>query len=145
IPPVAVSYWTFRLMIGAGIVMALLALYGLYLMLSDKIERNVLYLRLLVWAVVLPYLANTTGWLFTEIARQPWIVFGLQTVDQAVSPNVSGGMVLFSLIGFAVLYGALMAADLYLLVKFAKSGPADEDKAEAVTAPTGTPAGAMLK
>jgi len=143
IPPVAVSYWTFRLMIGAGIVMALLALYGLYLILSGKIGQKTLYLRLLVWAVALPYLANTTGWLFTEIARQPWIVFGLQTVDKAVSPNVSGGMLLFSLIGFTVLYGALMAADVYLLVKFGRSGLAGETKAAA--APTSTPAGAMLK
>jgi len=145
IPPVAVSYWTFRMMAGAGMVMALLALYGLYLMLTDRVDRNPLYLRLMIWAVALPYLANSTGWLFTEIARQPWIVFGLQTVDEAVSPNVSIGMLWFSLIGFTVLYGLLMVADIYLLVKFGKRGPYDEGETEAAADPAGTPAGAMLK
>jgi cytochrome d ubiquinol oxidase subunit I len=122
VPPVAVSYWTFRIMVGAGFVMAALALYGLYLMFRERIEQNPRYLRLLIWAIALPYLANTAGWLFTEIARQPWIVFGLQKTADAVSPNVSAGMILFSLIGFTLLYGALMAADAYLLVKFARAG-----------------------
>jgi cytochrome d ubiquinol oxidase subunit I len=98
----------------------------------------------MVWAVALPYLANTTGWLFTEIARQPWIVFGLQKTADAMSPAVSTGMVLFSLVGFTVLYGVLMAADLYLLLKFAKSGPGPAQP-EPVEAPAGTPASAYLK
>lgn len=125
VPPVAVSYWTFRIMVGAGMVMMLLALSGLYLLWRNKLEQNRLFLQVLVWAVGLPYLANSTGWIFTEIARQPWIVFGLQKTAEAVSPNVSWGMVLFSVIGFTVVYGALIAAGLYLLLKFAKKGPGD--------------------
>jgi cytochrome d ubiquinol oxidase subunit I len=124
VPPVAISYWTFRLMIGAGFLMLLLALFGLYLILSEKYGRQRLYLRLLIWAIALPYIANSSGWLFTEIARQPWIVFGLQKTADAVSPNVSGGMVFLSFIGFTLLYGALMVADIYLLAKYAK-GEAD--------------------
>jgi cytochrome d ubiquinol oxidase subunit I len=146
IPPVAVSYWTFRIMAGAGLVMALLALYGLYLVTREKYEQNPLYLRLLIWAVALPYLASTTGWLFTEIARQPWIVFGLQLTANAVSPNVGAGSLALSLIGFTLVYGGLMAADVYLLVKFGRSGPSgSEGAAEPVEAPAGTPAGAYLK
>jgi len=124
VPPVAISYWTFRLMIGAGFLMLSLALFGLYLILSEKYGRQRLYLRLLIWAIALPYIANSSGWLFTEIARQPWIVFGLQKTADAVSPNVSGGMVFLSFIGFTLLYGALMVADIYLLAKYAK-GEAD--------------------
>jgi len=146
IPPVAVSYWTFRIMIGAGIVMALLALYGLYLMLRNKFEQNPRYLQLLILAVVLPYLANTTGWLFTEIARQPWIVFGLQLTADGVSPSVGIGMVILSLLGYTLVYGGLMAADVYLLVKFARRGVGDSAHSdEAGEAPSGTPAGAYLK
>jgi cytochrome d ubiquinol oxidase subunit I len=127
-------------------VMALLALYGLYLVAKDKYEQNPLYLRLLIWAVALPYLASTTGWLFTEIARQPWIVFGLQLTANAVSPNVGAGSLALSLIGFTLVYGGLMAADVYLLVKFGRSGPSgSEGAAEPVEAPAGTPAGAYLK
>ncbi len=121
VPPVAVSYWTFRLMIGAGFAMLFLAGYGLYLVLKERVTQKRWFLQLLLFAIGLPYLANSTGWLFTEIARQPWIVFGLQKTEDAVSPNVSGGMVLLSLLGYTLLYGALMVADIYLLTKFAKS------------------------
>jgi cytochrome d ubiquinol oxidase subunit I len=126
VPPVAISYWTFRYMVGAGFLMALLGLLGLYLVLSERLERNRWYLRLLLGAIALPYIANSSGWLFTEIGRQPWIVFGLQKTADAVSPSVSGGAVLFSFVGFVLLYGALMVADGYLLVKYAKSSDPGE-------------------
>ncbi len=125
VPPVAVSYWTFRLMAGAGVLMLVLAAYGLYLVLKDRVSQKRWFMGMLLLAVFLPYLANSTGWLFTEIARQPWIVFGLQKTTDAVSPNVSGGTVLLSLVGFALLYGVLMAADVYLLTKYAVSESAD--------------------
>ncbi len=136
VPPVAVSYWTFRIMVGAGFAMAALALYGLYQMLRERFEGDRRYLRLLVWAAALPYLANTAGWLFAEIARQPWIVFGLQRTEDALSPNVTVGMLLFSLIAFTLVYGALMVADGYLLLKFARRGPVEE---EAVQPPEPAP------
>ena len=136
VPPVAVSYWTFRLMVGAGLVMFALAGLGLYLITRRQEQYPGLYLRLMVWAIGLPYLANTTGWLFTELARQPWIVFGLQKTAAAVSPNVSTGMVLFSLVGFTVVYGALMVVDVYLLAKYAKTNANDSGgEAEADDAP----------
>ncbi|MBN1993228.1 MAG: cytochrome ubiquinol oxidase subunit I, partial [Anaerolineae bacterium] len=139
IPPVAVSYWTFRFMVGAGLVMLALLLVTLYLLWKNKTQQYPLFLRLLIWAVFLPYLANSTGWLFTEIARQPWIVFGLQLTQDGVSPNVEVGMVLTSLIGFTVVYGMLMAADVYLLVKFAKTDTGeDSHEIEAGEETTGT-------
>jgi cytochrome d ubiquinol oxidase subunit I len=68
------------------------------------------------------------GWLLTELGRQPWIVFGLQKTADAVSPSVSGGSVLFSLVLFTLLYGVLMIADVYLLAKFARKGPASDQE-----------------
>ncbi len=62
----------------------------------------------------------------TELGRQPWIVFGLMKTDKAASPTVTAGMVLISVIVFTLLYGALMAVDIYLLNKYAKGGPHDE-------------------
>jgi len=126
-PPIALSYWNFRLMVGSGFLMAFLALLGLYLVLKNQFEGRARYLRLMPYALFLPYLANTTGWLLTELGRQPWIVFGLMKTDQAVSPTVSGGMVLASLVIFTLLYGALMVADVYLLAKYARSEPGKED------------------
>lgn len=145
VPPVAVSYWSFRLMVGVGMVMLLLALYGLYLSLTHKYERQPLYLRLLPWAIILPYIGNSTGWLFTEIARQPWIVFGLQKTADAVSPNVTVGMVLTSLIAFTLIYGVLMVADIYLLAKYARLGPGEANQTGPADAPAGVPVGAYLK
>jgi cytochrome d ubiquinol oxidase subunit I len=119
-PPIAISYWTFRIMVGAGFLMLLLALYGLYLVLRDRFEAKTWYLRVLLWAIALPYIANSAGWLFAEIGRQPWIVFGLQLTADGVSTAVSGGMVLLSFMGFTLIYGALMVADVYLLRKYAR-------------------------
>lgn len=127
VPPVAISYWTFRVMVGVGMLMALLALIALYLVMRERVDHAPRFLKWLPYAIVLPYAANTTGWLLTEVGRMPWMVFGLQRVEDAVSPNVSAGMILTSLILFILVYGVLMAADLYLLNKYAKAGISSED------------------
>jgi cytochrome d ubiquinol oxidase subunit I len=119
-PPVLITFWSFRFMVGMGVLMIILALVGLYLDRTGKRERSPVFLRILAWSFFLPYVANTAGWLLTEIGRQPWIVYGLQKTADAVSPNVPATTVLFSLIGFAALYGLLMAADVYLLIKYAR-------------------------
>ena len=128
VPPVMWTYWTFRVMAGAGFAMLALAAYGVFLVLKDK--RDARYLALLTPAIALPYIANSTGWIFTEIGRQPWIVFGVQKTADAVSPTVTAGEVFLTLVGFALLYGVLMVADVYLLVKYAKAGAADIDITE---------------
>jgi cytochrome d ubiquinol oxidase subunit I len=57
------------------------------------------------------------------MGRQPWVVYGKMRTADAVSPNLSGGMVLITLIGFTLVYGLLILADVYLLTKYAKAGP----------------------
>jgi len=121
VPFVVMIYWAFRAMVGAGVVMVGLAAWSLYRVLRDRISAPTWVLRVLPLAIALPYIANTAGWILTEMGRQPWIVFGVLRVEDAVSPNVPGGMVLASLIGFTLLYGVLMAADVYLLAKYAKA------------------------
>ncbi|MFI5006550.1 MAG: cytochrome ubiquinol oxidase subunit I [Solirubrobacterales bacterium] len=123
-PPVKWTYWTFRIMAGSGVAMALLAAWAVVLTLRDSFERTPRFLALLLPAIAVPYIGNSAGWIFTEMGRQPWIVFGLQKTADAVSPNVTAGEVLFSLIVFAVLYGALMVADVYLLAQFARKDTA---------------------
>ncbi|MCK6623105.1 MAG: cytochrome ubiquinol oxidase subunit I [Calditrichaceae bacterium] len=122
VPPVAISYWTFRIMVGAGVVMLLIALYALYRVLKNNLEFKPLLLKGMIWSISLPYIANSTGWIFTEVARQPWVVFGVMRTEDAVSPAVSIGEVWFSLIAFTLLYGALMGVTIYLLKKFAVGG-----------------------
>ena len=72
------------------------------------------------------------------MGRQPFIVYGLLKTEDAMSPGLSSGMILFSLIGFALIYTALMGADVYLLAKFAKAGPSEgeSESAEAESAET---------
>jgi cytochrome d ubiquinol oxidase subunit I len=124
-PPIAVSYWAFRGMLTPGLLMPLLVAIGLYLVLKERLERQPRYLRVLTWAIPLPYIANTSGWILTEVGRQPWIVFGLMKTQDAVSPVVSSGAVFLSLALFILLYAALLAADIYLLARFARQETAE--------------------
>jgi len=126
-------------MVGAGVVMILLALLGLFFALGGRIERHQLFLKLLVPALALPYLANGTGWLFTEMGRQPWIVFGLLNTAAAASPSVSSGEVLVSLIGFTVVYLALIAATIYLMLKHITHVPGDAEVVVPEEGPAGLP------
>lgn len=120
VPPIAINYWSFRIMVGLGFLIVLVALYGTYLNLTNTFEKRRWFLRILPYFIILPYAANTTGWLFTEIGRQPWMVFGLMRIEDAVSPNVAPQAVLLSLTLFSVLFIVLMAVDIYLLNKFGK-------------------------
>ncbi len=88
VPPVAVTYWSFRTMVGAGFMLVLLSAVSLYLARSGRARQDPRFLRLLVLAIALPYVANTTGWLVAELGRQPWIVFGLMKTTQGVSATV---------------------------------------------------------
>ncbi len=132
IPPVAIIYWSFRLMVGAGLLMALLAIYGLYVAMRGLVASRRRFLYLAVGALFLPYLANSTGWIMTEMGRQPWIVYGVLKTTLGVSPSVNAGTVLFSLIMFTLVYGGLMAADVFLLVRYAKKAPVALESATGV-------------
>ena len=129
VPSVFVSYWSFRGMVGAGFAMLALALLALYLSIRSRWRINPRVLQLLMLAMALPYIGNSTGWILTEMGRQPWIVFGLMKTAQGVSPTISSGMVLFSVAGFTLLYGLLALADLYLLAKFARGEATGEMEA----------------
>jgi cytochrome bd ubiquinol oxidase subunit I len=122
IPPVAVSYWTFRIMVGAGLLMFFIVAYALLQIMRHKALEQFKLFRFFPLAIILPYLANTCGWLMTELGRQPWVVYGLMKTSDAVSPIISTNTVLISLIGFVLIYGVLMTADIYLLAKFARAG-----------------------
>ncbi len=124
-PAVTLIFWAFRAMVGAGTLMALLAAVALYLLWRKKVQLPTWLLRVLPFTIALPYLANSAGWIMTEMGRQPWIVFGVLKTQDAVSPNVPAGMVLASLLGFTLLYAVLMAADVYLLAKYAKADPVE--------------------
>lgn len=128
VPQVTPMFWSFRAMVGSGGLMVLLALIGLVLLKTNKLQNNKLYLKIMLFAMALPYIANTTGWLITEMGRQPWIVYGLQKTAEGLSTVVPASYVLISMIGFTVVYGILAVVDVMLLVKYAKKSPEELDE-----------------
>jgi cytochrome d ubiquinol oxidase subunit I len=124
VPIVPITYWSFRVMVGAGVLMIALSAWGLLLVLRKRVRPG-FFLRWLPLAVVLPYLANTAGWLLTELGRQPWIVVGLMKTEQGVSVPVSTTEVALSFSAYTLVYAALIAADVYLLAKYAKADTAE--------------------
>lgn len=121
-PPVFITYWSFRAMVGAGVLMLLAAGYALLLVMGEQLSDRPKFLRAFLWMIPLPYIANTMGWFLTEFGRYPWIVYGLMKIEDGISISVSAPMVLLTLIGFTLIYGALMGATIYLLVKYARKG-----------------------
>jgi len=121
IPLMVVTYWGFRFMMTVGFAMIALSAYFLWA-LSHGIERA-RWLKWVPWVILLPYIGNATGWMITEMGRQPWIVQGLLTVKDGISPNLTTTDLLISLIGFVLLYGILAAADVHLMKKYAIAGP----------------------
>lgn len=124
IPPVKTTFWSFRIMVAAGSLMIVLGVYAIYLMWRKKMDRpNTWFMRFMFWGLLLPPIANTSGWIMTEIGRQPWTVFGLMTTEDSVSPNITSGQVLFSVISFTAIYAILGAVLIGLFVKVIKKGP----------------------
>jgi cytochrome d ubiquinol oxidase subunit I len=122
VPPVAVSYWSFRMMVGSGTAMYLLIFLAWWVAFKKDFNFSPLFYKVLLYGVGLPYVANATGWIFTEIGRQPWTVFGVLRIEDSVSIATSAGEVLFSMIGFTLLYAALLIPTIHLWRKFAIEG-----------------------
>jgi len=119
-PPVAVPFWSFRIMVALGFLFVLLALIAVIYAWKDRLLARRWFLWIMSFAIVLPYISCELGWILAEIGRQPWIVYGLLRTRDAVSRSITAGDVLISLVGFILLYGTLAAVDAFLLVKYAR-------------------------
>ncbi|GGL16964.1 cytochrome ubiquinol oxidase subunit I [Mangrovihabitans endophyticus] len=133
-PYVPVTYWSFRLMIGFGGLAMLVALVALWATRRGRAPAGRWLWAAAIGTVALPLLANSFGWIFTEMGRQPWTVFGLFTTAESGSPSVSAGEAATSLIVLTALYGVLAVVEVGLLVKYARAGapeiapePGDDD------------------
>ena len=129
-PNVRVIYWSMRVMAYVGMLMFLVAAVGAWLYWRQKLERARWYLWAAVFAIALPYIAATAGWVLTEMGRQPWIVQGLLKTEDAVSPTVSAWTVGVSLGVFAGLYGILAVVDFVLMRRYARVDPPDTTPSE---------------
>ena len=149
-PLLAVTYWNFRLMIGMGMVSAAVGAYALWSTRKGRVPTNPVAVYGSLLAIGAPFVANASGWIFTEMGRQPFVVYPNPDVPradqvyfftaQAVSPGVSAGEVLTSLITLTAVYGALAVVELWLLVRFVRAGVTTGDGAPTPGhTPEGTP------
>ncbi len=119
-PPVELTFWSFRVMVGLGFLFALVG--GLaWLKRNDPVSSPAL-LKLLLLMIPMPYIANEAGWIVAEVGRQPWLVYGMMRTSEGVS-TLAVSQVAISLAAFVVFYTALGLVDFYLLAKYARKGP----------------------
>ena len=127
-PVIPVTYWSFRLMMGLGFAAMAIAAAVLWVLRGKGSETDEPRMSHRVWGyagvavLFLPLLANSFGWIFTEMGRQPWLVMGLMTTQTGVSPGVSAGEVLTSMIVFTLLYGARAVVEVGLTLRYGRAG-----------------------
>ena len=113
-------------MVGLGLIAMVFGAIGLWLTRHRQIPRSRWFYRTGIAAVALPYLASTTGWLFTEMGRQPWTVFGVLQTSASVSNGVTGSSVIISMVAYTLVYAVLAAIALKLALAHIRNGAPEE-------------------
>jgi cytochrome bd ubiquinol oxidase subunit I len=123
-PPVLIPFFTFRIMVGCGLIMLLLAWVGSYFSVKERIACS----RLLLWSIFLsfplPFVAILTGWFTAEVGRQPWTIYGLLRTADAVTPFLTARAALSSLIVFGAVYSMIFAFGTFYIYRLLRAGPA---------------------
>src|SRR5713101_5770766 len=120
VPNVFIQYWSMRVMAYAGVLVFLLALWGLWLIRRKKLATSRRFLWVAIWATVLPFLMNTAGWLLTESGRQPWIVQGIMLTKNGISPSLPTTWIAISLAAFVLVYAVIATIELLLMLKYSR-------------------------
>jgi cytochrome bd ubiquinol oxidase subunit I len=125
-PPVLIPFLTFRLMVGLGLIMLAVSWLGMWLRWRGRLETA----RWFLWAALLSFpsgfVAVIAGWFTAEVGRQPWVVYGLLRTADAVTPSLTTGAVLFSLLAYIVVYSVIYAFGFYYIYQLLRDGPAEE-------------------
>jgi len=122
-PPVLIPFFAFRIMVGCGLALLVLAWGGSYLSFTQRIERNRLVLWLTFFSFPLPFIAILTGWFTAEVGRQPWTVYGLLRTADAVTPFLTARAATISLVVFCTVYGFIFAFGIYYIYRLLRAGP----------------------
>lgn len=121
-PPVFIVFWSFRIMVALGFLMIGFALWGLILRRKGQYYKSPLFLNGLRLMSLSPFFAVLAGWIVTETGRAPWLIYGQMTHAQGLTPSLTGGMALFTLIGYIIVYSLVFSAGVYYLLKVFKGG-----------------------
>jgi len=122
-PPVAIPFFSFRIMVGCGLLLLITAWYGTYLARKGRLERNRALLWLTFLSFPLPFIATLTGWFTAEVGRQPWTIFGVLRTAQAVTPTLTARSAFISLIVFSALYALIFVFGTLFIYRLLRAGP----------------------
>lgn len=134
-PPVLIPFFTFRIMVGCGLIMLALAFIGSYLSLTGRIGRNRLFLWATFLSFPLPFIATWTGWFTAETGRQPWAIYGLLRTADAMTPFLTARTAAISLVIFALVYTFIFSFGIFYIYRLMRTG---------LVPPTVTPAFAAV-
>ena len=136
-PPVFTVFWSFRVMVGIGMLMILVSLVAAWKLYRGTLYESAGLLKVLSWMIPLPFVAVLAGWFVTEVGRQPWIIHGMMTIREGLTPSLTGWMALVTLIGYVAVYSVVFVSGLYYLRKVIVAGPGTADHVQ--EQPPGTP------
>jgi cytochrome d ubiquinol oxidase subunit I len=122
-PPVVIPFFSFRIMVGCGLAMLLLAWLGSYWIHKGRIEQYRLFLWATFLSFPLPYIAILTGWVTAEVGRQPWVVYGALRTADAMTPFLTARTVAVSLAVYCVVYSFIFAFGIYYIYRLLRTGP----------------------
>ena len=122
-PYVPLVFWSFRLMVGIGLIMIAIGLTSLFLRRGGRLYETRWFLRVCVVCLPIGFVALLAGWVTTEAGRQPWVVYGLMRTVDGVSPAVTAGAVGSSLVAFVIVYGLIFPAGVYYMIRLVRRGP----------------------
>ena len=132
-PPVIIPFFAFRGMVGMGLIMMAISWIGLLLVWRGRLEGA----RWFLWAAFLSFpsgfIAVLCGWYTAEVGRQPWVVYGILRTEDAITPSLTGGQVLFSLIAYVVVYAVIYTFGLTYIYRVLKAGPTAEPSVSHLT------------
>lgn len=126
-PPVAIVFWAFRVMVTIGFLMVAVVITGLILRRKQAYAHTPWFLNILRGMAVTPFIAVIAGWFVTEIGRAPWLVYEQMSHQEGVTPSLTGGMALFTLIGYIIVYAIIFTAGLYYLMRVLRTGAEQRD------------------
>ena len=129
-PPVAVVFWSFRLMVALGFWFVLLAFWAGYRWWAGELFEDHLLHKALMGSSLLGVLAVEVGWIVTEVGRQPWVIQGVMKTSEAVSPGLTGAEAWTTLVGFVVVYAGLLALYGYVVFRIVRRGPPEVESAD---------------
>ncbi|HKD23388.1 MAG TPA: cytochrome ubiquinol oxidase subunit I, partial [Rhizomicrobium sp.] len=125
-PPVAIPFFSFRIMVGMGLLMLAVSWLGSFLAIRGRLQTTRWFLWITFLSFPAGFVAILCGWFTAEVGRQPWVVYGLLRTHDAVTPALKGGDVLLSLLAYLILYSAIVYFGIYYIHKLLRQGPASE-------------------